>query len=113
MAEYKNGESRGKVVYSENIVQSIVAIAVTSVEGVSIKSGKKSSLKDSIKVVTDKSGISVSVNVSVLYGYNVPDIAYNIQHGIRQNVENMSKYKISKIDVYINDVLFEEPKLDD
>ncbi len=113
MAEYQNGESRGKVVYNENIVQGIIAIAVSSVEGVSIKPNKKGSFKESIKIVNDKSGISVFVSVSVLYGYNIPDIAYNIQHGIRQNVENMTKYRISKIDVLINDVLFEESKQND
>ena len=111
MASVKNnGFSKGKVVYNESIIQGIVAIAVSGVEGVVLKLDKKgkSSLKDNIKVVSEKDGVFVSVTVSVSHGYSIPDIAYNIQHGVRQNVENMSKYKVSKIDVYIDDVLFEE-----
>ena len=111
MASVKgNRYSKGKVVYNDNIIQGIVAIAVSGVEGVAFKKDRKgkTSLKDSIKVVSDKDGVFVSVSVCVLHGYSIPDIAYNIQHGIRQNVENMTVYKIKKIDVYVDDVLFEE-----
>lgn len=104
-----SSESHGKIVYNESIVKGIVAIAVESIEGVKIKSDKrgKSSLKDSIKVVTDKNGIYVSVSVGILYGYSVPDVSYNIQREIHRSVESMSKYKISKVDVFITDVLFD------
>ncbi len=107
-------ESKGKIVYNESIVKGIVAIAVESVEGVKMKADKKgrSALKDSVKIVSDKNGIYVTVCVSILYGYNVPDVSYNIQHEIRQNVESMSKYKISKVDVFINDVLFDNALID-
>ena len=102
-------DSHGKIVYNESIVKGIVAIAVESIEGVKIKSDKngKSSIKDSIRVISEKNGIYVSVSVGILYGYSVPDVSYNIQHEIRQNVESMSKYKISKVDVFITDVLFD------
>ena len=105
MANIKSGESRGKIVYNESIVNSIVEIAVSNIEGVSTKHGK-----DNIKIVSDKdgNGIYVSVTVNVLHGYNIPDVAYNIQSGIKESVESMSKYKISKVDVFVSDVIFEE-----
>lgn len=108
----RNGYSKGKVVYNESIIQGIVAIAVTSVEGVVLYAGKKgkASLKDNIKVISEKDGVYVSVNVSVKNGFSIPDVAYDIQHGIRQNVENMSKYKVNRVDVYVDDVLFDETK---
>ncbi len=109
MANVKSGESRGKIVYNESIVNGIVEIAVSNVEGVSEKHGK-----DNIKIVSDKDGIYVSVTVNVLHGYNIPDVAYNIQSGIKESVESMSKYKISKVDVFVSDVIFEEkPKQDE
>ena len=106
----KNGESRGKVTYDESIINGIVAVAVSGVEGVILKSDKKGrkSLKDSIKIVSDKTGVHVTVKVDVLYGYSIPDIAFNIQHGIKQSVEEMSRYHIADVDVYVNDVLFED-----
>ena len=111
MAKYVDN-SKGKVVYNESIIQGIVAIAVSSVEGVVLKPDKKgkTSLKDDIKIESAKDGVYVSVTVSVMNGYSIPDIAYNIQHGVRQNVENMTKYKVKRIDVSIDDVLFEDIK---
>ena len=103
MANVKSGESRGKVVYNESIVNSIVQIAVSHVEGVAKKQGK-----DNIKIVSDKDGIYVNVVVNVMHGYNIADVAYNIQSGIKESVESMSKYKISKVDVFVSDVLVEE-----
>lgn len=111
MASVKNnGYSKGKIVYNESIIQGIVAIAVSGVVGVAFVADKKgkNSFKDKVKVVTEKDGVYVTVNVSVLHGYSIPDIAYNIQHGVRQNVENMSKYKVNRVDVYVDDVLFED-----
>lgn len=107
-----NETSRGKVTYNESIINGIVALAVESVEGVSLKPGKKAkkSFKDCIKIVNDKSGIHVTVTVGVLYGYNVPDVAFNIQHSIKQTVEEMTKYHIAYVDVYIDDVYFDDNK---
>ncbi len=105
-----NGENRGKVTYDESIINGIVAVALGGVEGVVLKSDKKNkkSLKDLIKIVSDKTGVHVTVRVSVLYGYSIPDVAFNIQHTIKQSVEEMSRYHIADVNVYVNDVLFED-----
>lgn len=103
--------SRGKVSYNESIVKGIVALAVANVEGVVIKQTKRS-IKDSIKLVKDKNGIYVSVSVCVRYDNSISDIAFNIQNSIRQNVETMSDYKISKVDVFVSDVLFDDKLTD-
>ncbi len=113
MADFKldgGATNRGKVVYNESIINGIVALAVSSVEGVAVKTNKKGerTFKDCIKIINDKNGINVSVTIGVLYGYNIPDVAFNIQHGIRQTVEEMSRYKIANVDVYVNDVRFED-----
>ncbi len=104
------GDSHGKTSYNESIVKGIVALAVANVDGVVIKQTKrgKPSIRDSIKIVKEKNGIYVSVSVCVSYGNSIRDVAFNIQNSIRQNVETMSDYKISKVDVFVSDVLFEE-----
>lgn len=103
------GPNRGATTYNESIVKGIVAIAISDVSGVAIKVTRKKerSIKDSIKIFKDKDGICVSVSVCVNYGVSISDVAFNIQNSIRQNVETMSDYKISKIDVHISDVLFD------
>ena len=42
------------------------------------------------------------------YGYNVPSLAFRIQQSIKHNVESMTKYKVDKVDVHIQDVNFPE-----
>ena len=46
----------------------------------------------------------------VKYGYNVPELAYRIQQSVKQSVENMTTYKVAKVDVHIEDVVFSELK---
>lgn len=106
-------ETKGTITYNESIINGIVALAVKNVEGVIIQTGKKGkrSVKDCIKIVSDKKGIHVTVTVGVSYGYNVPDIAFEIQHGIKQTVEEMSNYHIANVDVFIDDVVFEDKQV--
>ena len=94
----------GKVVYNTGIVRGIVALAINEVEGAQPLPGKKSG----ISLYIEKDGIYADVSVIVKYGYNVPELAYRIQQSIRQNVENMTKYRVAKVDVHVEDVLFED-----
>ena len=94
----------GKIVYNAGIVHNIVELAVAEVEGVTPISGKKSD----ISLYLEKDGIYVDVCVGVKYGYNVPELAYRIQQTIKQTVENMTRYKVVKIDVHVQDVTFDD-----
>jgi uncharacterized alkaline shock family protein YloU len=99
-----NNQQSGKIVYNEGIVQNIVALAVAEVEGTVPMQGKK----NGISLYLEKDGIYADVSVIVKYGHNVPELAYRIQQSVKQNVENMTKYKVVKIDVHIQDVVFED-----
>ena len=98
----------GKVVYNAGIVRGIVALAISDVEGAQPLPGKKSG----ISLYIEKDGIYADVSVIVKYGYNVPELAYRIQQSIRQNVENMTNYKVAKVDVHVEDVLFEDSPIE-
>ena len=97
-----NDKQNGKVVYNEGIVNGIVALAVEEVEGTTLVSGKKRG----ISLFLEKDGIYADVSVIVKYGYNVPELAYRIQQSVKQNVETMTRYKVAKVDVHIQDVVF-------
>lgn len=99
----------GKVIYNNTIVRSIIELAVPKVEGVALASQNAKREKDYIKLeFTGEYNVSVDVTVSVNYGYNIPDVAYNIQQSIKQNVEAMSEYKIDTVDVHVVNVIFDE-----
>ena len=107
MSNYKFGGNKGngKVVYNAGIINGIVALAVNEVEGVHLVSGKRRG----ISLFLEKDGVYADVSVSVHYGHNVPDLAYRIQQSIKQNVEAMTRYKVAKVDVHIQDVVFPAP----
>ena len=95
-------KQNGKVVYNAGIVNGIVALAVEEVEGTTLVSGKKRG----ISLFLEKDGIYADVSVIVKYWYNVPELAYRIQQSVKQNVETMTRYKVAKVDVHIQDVVF-------
>lgn len=98
----------GKVIYNSSIVKSIIMLAVPKVEGVHFDTSSKSANDGIILEFSGEYNVSVDVTVAVDYGYNIPDVAYNIQQSIKHNVETMSDYKIDTVDVHVVTVNFND-----
>lgn len=94
----------GKTVYNAGIIQNIVQIAVSEVEGTVPAQGKK----NGISLYIEKDGVYADVSVVVKYGYNIPELAYRIQQSVKQSVENMTRYRVAQVDVHILDVMFSD-----
>ena len=109
MAIYKRGnsEGKGKVSYNAGIVKGIVVLAVSDVQGVALKKSNKDNL-NLVKLNFNEDVVSIDVTVEILYGYNVPDVAFNIQQSIKNSLESMSKYKVDSVDVHVSGVVFSE-----
>lgn len=97
-----NNKQNGKIVYNTGIVQNIVALAVAEVEGVIPTQSKR----DGISLYLEKDGVYLDISVTVKYGYNVPDVAYRVQQTVKQNIENMTRYKVAEVNVHVRDVVF-------
>ena len=97
---YSSG-SNGTITYNSDIVNSIVMIATQEVEGVHSLTPNKG-----IRLYFEKDGVYVDVSVVVHYSNSIPELAFRIQQSIKQSVESMTKYKIAKIDVHVQDVVF-------
>ena len=95
---------KGKITYNPGIVIGIVAIAIGDVEGVELLEGKNKG----IKLNFEKQEISADVSVKVDSTANVSSLAFKIQQSIKHSVESMTNYKVSKVDVHIQDVNFPE-----
>ena len=95
---------KGKITYNSGIVSGIVSLAIGEVDGVSLLNTKNKG----IKLNFDKQGIIADISVKVDASYNVPSLAFRIQQSIKHNVESMTKYKVAKVDVHIQDVNFPE-----
>ncbi len=96
-----NTKQNGKVVYNEGIVNGIASLAVSEVEGAELVSGKRG-----IRLYFEKDGVYADISVIVRYGYNIPELAFRIQQSIKQTVESMTVYKIAKVNVHIQGVVF-------
>ena len=59
-----------------------------------------------VKLSFEKQGIVADISVKVDSNCNVSTLAFKIQQSIKHNVESMTKYKVDKIDVHIQDVNF-------
>ena len=93
---------KGKITYNPNIVSGIVALAINEVEGVSLLNAKNKG----VKLNFEKQDIVADISVKVNSDCNVSSLAFKIQQSIKHNVESMTKYKVAKIDVHIQDVNF-------
>lgn len=92
--------------YNSDIVSGIVVLSLQETEGIELVPSKSKG----IKLCFEKEGIFADISVIAHYGYNVPELAYRIQQTIKQMVESMTKYKIAKIDVHVQGVVFPAPK---
>ncbi|MDE7082763.1 MAG: Asp23/Gls24 family envelope stress response protein [Clostridia bacterium] len=93
---------KGKITYNPNIVSGIVALAINEVDGVSLLNTKNKG----VKLNFEKQGIVADISVKVDSDCNVSSLAFKIQQSIKHNVESMTKYKVAKVDVHIQDVNF-------
>ena len=73
-------------------------------EGVTLLNSKNKG----VKLNFDKQGIIADICVKVDSNYNVSSLAFKIQQSIKHNVESMTKYKVAKVDVHVQDVNFPE-----
>lgn len=103
--KYNSSGHKGKITYNSDIVSGIVVLSLQEIEGIRLVPSKSKG----IKLNFEKDGVFVDVSVIVCYGYNVPEVAYHIQQTIKQMVESMTHYKIAKVDVHVQSVVFPEP----
>ena len=102
--QYNPNGQKGKITYNSDIVSGIVVLSLQETEGIELIPSKSKG----IKISFEKEGVFVDISVIAHYGYSVPELAYRIQQTIKQMVESMTKYKIAKVDVHVQSVIFPE-----
>ena len=100
---------------SEDVVAVIAGVAVSDVQGVAgmakgfaggiteALSGKKN-LAKGIKVEVAGKETKIDVNIIVEYGSRIPDVAFEIQTGVKKSVENMTGLKVLEVNVHVQGV---------
>ena len=102
--KYNPGGQKGKITYNADIVSGIVVLSLRETKGLELIPSKN----NGIKLCFEKEGVFVDVSVIAHYGYSVPELAFRIQQNIKQMVESMTKYKIAKVDIHVQSVVFDK-----
>ena len=120
MAEFYNDlqENKGKITCDRNILLSIISLATKEISGVSVLQDNFEMKVKKIFTRADTTGIKlkftnnnqliIDVYFRIYNGNNVPDIAYRVQENIKNNIVSMVEMRVSKINIHIVGVDFQE-----
>lgn len=103
------------------VVETIVSIAVSEVEGVAcvgsaspanrgLRSvfGQKPATQGIEISVDDDGKLVVVVRIEVYYGYVLPDVAANLRQAVADAVASQVGVEVGSVDVYIDGIQFSE-----
>lgn len=113
-------EEYGNVLISEDVICSIAAAAAMEVEGVeSLAANPGKELAEKLGMKNNSKGIHLTVEENDLYmecclvlnyGYDVVEIAKNVQVGITNAVNSMTGFHMKRVDVTISGISLEKKK---
>ncbi len=106
-------EEYGNLKIDNEVLGSIATIAARKVPGVhristSLVGGIAQIIKKTpdagVKVVVGENEVSFELGVIIEYGENIPEVTYQVQKMIKEEVEKMSGLKVANVDVVIHGV---------
>lgn len=107
----KDRSALGKVKIDHEVLASISAAAAGRVKGVTrIIPGfvglvesffNRSATRHSVRVRTGEGRVSVELVVEVVYGSDIPQLAWEVQKAVKDAVEKMSGMKVDGVDVEV------------
>ena len=117
--EVTTSSEKGNLVISEEVISSIAINAAKDVEGVSsfsnrpvdvISTIKRGSLKVMSPVRVNQNGedISVSIYINIEPNKKIKTVAQNVQTNVKEAIQNMTGRLVSKVNVVIAGIDFEE-----
>ena len=110
----RSGED-GNVQISEEVICTIAAAAVLDVDGVeSLSSGPlnveniaeklSKSATRLIKLTVNDTSLSIECGIIVAYGYDVVEVAKNVQLSVSNAVSSMTGFTIEKVDIHVSSI---------
>ena len=104
----------GTIRIHKKVIASIASLAAVEIEGVKRVGGDfKSGLSQllgkgflcAINVEINKNEeVKVNIPLVIKYGFNIPDIANNVQENVRNNLEKMTNLSIKDININVQGI---------
>ncbi|NLV81863.1 MAG: Asp23/Gls24 family envelope stress response protein [Synergistaceae bacterium] len=110
----------GKVRVSEDVIAQLATKALNSIEGVfpsnpglmaNLRLGRKTVNGVRISVSdAEEPEIVIDAYILVKYGLRIPDICWDVQESIKEQVEQLTGYTIKSVNIYVQGISFAENK---
>ena len=108
-------QPKGSLKISQGVIASIASRAAAEIAGVvpletgpSIKGLVSRPLSKPVVIRFVDDMVEISLTVSLLYGTRIPEATEAVQESVKETVQNMTGITVSKVNVYIAGLLFEE-----
>ncbi|MDR3331644.1 MAG: Asp23/Gls24 family envelope stress response protein [Synergistaceae bacterium] len=110
----------GKIRISEDVIAQLAVKALLSVDGVqpanpglmaNLRMGRKAANGVRITISDGESPeIQVDTYVSVKYSLRIPDVCWDVQEAVKDQVERYTGYSVKAVNVYVQGITFVEKK---
>lgn len=110
----------GKVRISEDVIAQLATKAINSVEGVSpANPGLMANLRLGRKTINgvrisisdgDVPEIVVDAYITVKYGLRIPDVCWDVQEAVKEQIERFTGYTIKGVNIYVQGISFADKK---
>lgn len=107
----------GNIKISVDVVSTIAGIAASQTKGVAgmyssfaggiaEKLGAKKNPSKGVKVDMAEKSVKIDLYIVVEYGVRIPELAWEIQEDVKNNVETMTGLEVEKVNIHIEGVSF-------
>ena len=114
--EQEDGD--GFIQIADEVIASIVGLAVTEVEGVSKLGGGITrdivamlginNVSTGVTVLFENKELRVDISVEIKYGFNILEVSKNIQEKVKQSLLTMTGIECKEINVRVSGIDFSE-----
>ncbi len=110
-------EEVGNIKISVDVVSTIAGIAASEIKGVADmhrsfaneiagKLGAKKNQSKGVKVEMKEDAVIIDLYIVVEYGVRIPELAWEVQESVKNNVETMTGLSVEKVNIHIEGVSF-------
>lgn len=119
MEEKKVNETIGSLKISQEVIATIASVAAKEIDGVAGMAAcpatikkflLKNSVAKSINIVLNDDIAVIDVYVNLKYGAKIPVVSENIQKSVKEAVQTMTGIVVSKVNVFVSGIVFEDNK---
>lgn len=116
-------EGIGNIKIAPDVVSSIAGVATMEIKGVASMHtsfaggiadmfGSKKGQSKGVKVEITEQNVVIDLYIDVEYGVRIPELAWEIQENVKNNVETMTGLNAEKVNIHIEGVNFKKAEKD-